>query len=821
MTTPFDDENVNFNVGLNGEDVIAALNEINKSASSTEEKIKLLQTTISTMAAKAKVDLNSTLAAFIQLDNELANRGSTSALFGNNNPLESWNKVNSGLEDIVIQEKVVGSEAQTMGEEGAVAAERMTSGINLLRVALGTLEAMFIFNVLQAITTTFTNAIGYANQYYNALFQISVAQDVLARGGMNITQQQLVDQAKQLESEWKIISDADATMLVAQTALLTKNLGLSVEQMKLLGDYAVTLSIQQTGSAKDAQANLEQLVRSLQSGSSSAALEKIGVGFKAADVEAEALQLHLIQQGQALDDNSRALAAFSLIQQGITPEMQKMSGFAETLPGTGAQADKAWSDFLKDLGLFLDPVILKFKGLFGDFITNIAIPAVQALTKAMAVSTAAFIADINVMDDALHGHIQTQQEYRAILESNIQYYERLFSFGGISPVNTPTGTPATTTPSVDTKKISSSMDTFFKDVVQFQDQVQKSEEDYNLKLKNMRENYQAQRQKTIEDYNNSVSKEKQNYRLKEEQQTQAHYTKLRDLQNNYLFDLEEALRQRDALAVLKLEAKYNLEVDKENTSFKQQQANDAKNEALRLAQMKKDEELRLKQEADAYALQQKQAQEAYNLQMEQMKRANIEKLQELAATIAQELGITQQGADAIYRLLLAYYGPNGAFDGLYNYSYQSLIARSQQFLSALQQITAQYSQIASSPIAPSRFGFPASSMAGTSGQTAPSSPSYGSYGGYGGSIGRRAGGGVDFANSATNLTFGEAGPEMAITVPLGGASASPTFSGFGGGQQGGGLFHVLVEMNPGLVGKIIEQSMNATAEVVTRVNRSS
>ena len=91
--------------------------------------------------------------------------------------------------------------------------------------------------------------------------------------------------------------------------------------------------------------------------------------------------------------------------------------------------------------------------------------------------------------------------------------------------------------------------------------------------------------------------------------------------------------------------------------------------------------------------------------------------------------------------------------------------------------------------------------------------------GYGHGNGMAAGGSL-FANKPTSVTFGEAGPELAMFLPLGSNFGSPSASFAGGGGAGGSLQLQLL-LDPNLEARIVQTSLNNVALTIDRVQRQS
>jgi hypothetical protein len=99
---------------------------------------------------------------------------------------------------------------------------------------------------------------------------------------------------------------------------------------------------------------------------------------------------------------------------------------------------------------------------------------------------------------------------------------------------------------------------------------------------------------------------------------------------------------------------------------------------------------------------------------------------------------------------------------------------------------------------------------------------------YGGTMGsgygpQAAEGGNFLANRPTSVTFGEAGLEMASFRPIGrkGQDVNKVFSNMsGGGGSASGAVTIELLLSPDLEARVVQNSLNKTAEIVTRIQRS-
>jgi hypothetical protein len=135
----------------------------------------------------------------------------------------------------------------------------------------------------------------------------------------------------------------------------------------------------------------------------------------------------------------------------------------------------------------------------------------------------------------------------------------------------------------------------------------------------------------------------------------------------------------------------------------------------------------------------------------------------------------------IYSVINAYLGANGYVDSIYTY----IIARMAQVYAAL-----------------------GAGMTTTTTTPHPKTP------------GPQAAGGSLFANTPTNVTFGEAGPELAMFIPLGSGVASVPSPSISGGSGSGGSLQLQLLLDPNLEARIVQTSLDNVALSIDRMQRS-
>jgi len=665
-------------------------------------------------------------------------------------------------------------------EEGTTAAEGFAGGINIVRVALGAVTAMLTFQVINAITSTFTNAIKYSDDYYESLVQISIAQDAMARGGVNTSQQQLLGIAQDLEKTWKNISDVDMVNAVAQSALLTTQYGFSNDQVKEFANLAAEGF--SSGRVKDMNTAIDDLLKTLAGPTTAKWAADVGLAYTAVEQKAMAAKLGIQEVNGAFTDQQKAVIAIALDMQNWGMSADQIKQALGSIPGLGQQTQASWTNALTEMGKSFSPFLAE--------IEQALIPILQWLTNTLlpdmfnvwTVGTAMASGGLEALIQLMQGHIKTIQEFGKAWEDAtnqvIAYDLKVASTGGVNTsANTPTapggplGSQAGTPPG---KLSASDIDAAIKDYQDYENTVEEDAQKFYLQMEQMQASYENSVTDEIENYHNSVAKAEMDFNLR-----------MKELKQQYEYNLQGDLEDRNARKVLQDEAQYAMDKSKAQAEEKN-----------KLAQLKMDENLRLEQLAQNYQLEKQKAQENYEEQQRELQIAEQQKLETIAENLGQQYNLTGEGVKAIYDLLNAYYGPNGYFDKLQDYSLQSMTQKSQELLNILQQMVAKYQQVAGG----------GGGGGGAQGPTTGNHP--------------HAGGGVDFANVASSLTYGEAGPEVGLTLPLYPTSA-PTQSSFNfGGGSGKGVAVIQVLLSDGLEASIIQNTLNEVATTLEKVSRS-
>jgi len=329
--------------------------------------------------------------------------------------------------------------------------------------------------------------------------------------------------------------------------------------------------------------------------------------------------------------------------------------------------------------------------------------------------------------------------------------------------------------------------------------------------------YQLDRAQLIRSFDNKIADANKKYQDKELKAEKDFQEKMLRLREKFLFDLEDALRERDAKQVLNLIRRYNLEkaqLERQKQQDKEDRADDLKDELQEIADDRA-ERLRLLEEEHQFRLEAiqrqtqreleerkiKLAQELADLQRnlaekaeerriryeEQMRELDIqtsERLQKLVEAYVEEQGLTAEYARSVYDILAQYFGPGGMIDGVYDHFMQTI-----QEMNA--QMTALQASVASGPL-----------------YTTPGNPNYPAH----------QAGGSFYAASPTLVQYGEV-PEIATFTPISQLNTR-SMSPLGGKGGMGGKGTLEIRLSDGLEASIIDNTLTQASGIIVDIMRS-
>lgn len=264
---------------------------------------------------------------------------------------------------------------------------------------------------------------------------------------------------------------------------------------------------------------------------------------------------------------------------------------------------------------------------------------------------------------------------------------------------------------------------------------------------------------------------------------------IRDLENRFLLDLEDAVRERDARQVLMLQRRFNLEKRKREGDFRLRQKRIKEDLSLELKQVQEQVEIRRELRLQAFLQEIEDQQEsdkrkiedarrAYQRQLDDLRLNHQRRIETIFAGITNELKLTNEGLRTLFDMLMDAYGPGGWVEAFMNRYYQML----------------------------SGFGTSPTASATPGGRR------------IGGESERQRGAINEIFTAPTMLLVGER-PELVNVSPLSAGTGDP-IAGFGG--RGSEQTVMLdISLDSGLIASIIDEGLEESAAVIANITRNT
>ena len=792
-----------------------------------------------------------------------------------NQEINSLTKQTQAYQDTGHASQEAGAKAEEAGKKGESGANRASLATRAWSIALGILIHQGINLVIQAFQSMFTMALTGLREMESATYNLINAEKRLSEQGIAITPKDLDSYIQKIQKLDPMLSKIQATELVSSTAIkVAPALGLTGAQIDSISQSVAVLSVRNKGLGKSFEQVQSSVEDALLSGRISKGINDLGLKLNDQIVKENAVRMGLVATTKAYDDldgkQKTHIATLSIInelEQNTTQERGRLPEYFETVDGKIAIFQARLQDLFTQLGTAFAPTIKRVLDFFIDGLQK-AIIWIQNNQDALLVF-ADILGNIIVLVLKLTGVIlkfgtglslafakgvEGAQKLIDKIPYLKQVAELLGSKGIASAPDTPTGANKefgdaptgankefSDTPAPDNsklieaeKKTEDELNKIFQenrdkriDIDQkYQEKLQDIALNNQQKLEDIATKEGQQVQDAYTNYNQKIedieisSKQKvvdakQESHKKEIDAERKHQEELKNLREKYLMDLEDALHARDARQILKLMQQYQIDKAKADNSLKVEQQKIQEETKLKLKQIEQDKKiaeaaakrdlqrkladiaLAASRERQAQAInyqrQLNDAQIAHNRQLQEQQLYLQRKLRDLAAAIQAEYNLTAAGMAAINNLIGSYAGV-GTGTGTTSTS------------------TTAPANPASTNVSTSSVGSPIGNA------SAPSSINGGLYVPPGGGL---AEGGSFLATTPTRINVAENRPELITATPLGrpGADVGKLF-GAGGAGGGGGLIEVAMSLSPDLEARIVRNTLNETANVVLKINRS-
>lgn len=783
--------------------------------------------------------------------------------------------VNTALKQLNQEYKAIVAITNVHKASLAASAQVMTQA-NKWMQSLGTVGRYLFGGVLGFTAVTalrdvinlFKMAAREGQEWAQTLYKLSVSVRLLQNLGMEITFQESLKTVQELKREFGIFTTMGLTQGVAQIQLLMRNFQFTKEEMKEVVRLSAALA---TVQGKDISEAARELALFFSSGYAES-LQRAGFAVNRVTVQHEAMRMGLFKSYLQLTEVERAHAGLSLVMKQAGDLTKLATEYQETASGKVDTAKNRWSELWKVVGLKMNPALAVLGSLLIKVIDGLLIlDGVFRLFVTGTLST--LIAGFMTSSDAVKMFWEALQgkEVGGVDAIIQKFYENMARIQGVlhkiafpelvDPLKTQAEAALDAAKMMAEQEAVAILEAFdrlrqeiIEEQLRLQRDLKKLETDLQRDLAEIDEDGAQRRDELWRDYYRRISdldtdlardiakaerdlqsdladidrdaaqdraEAERKFRDDDLEAERDYQRDMRRLRDRYLFDLEDAVRARDAKQIRSLARRFQFDRDRLRKDFKddaeerkirfQEEIEDIERQRqrrrqermidhqqqladLRLqhAQRRQEAWIAFQQElADlAEQLEQKRADrlEKYRQEIQDAKDASRDRLKAVAESLVLEQGLTEKGARRIYSLLYDYFGPGGAVEDIYRYLLQS-IAQMESIIDRGLQKRYDHRYAREIPPPPGR--------------------------GY-------AEGGSFVAMKPIRRMFGERGPELVTAIPLtraghdvGKLMEAPAMT-----MGGSGRLAIQIMLSPGLEGKIVKQSLDALGDVLVEIERA-
>lgn len=688
--------------------------------------------------------------------------------------------------------------------------------------------ALAVMAILQKVWAFIKESIEVAEKgaKINHELAISVRAYQRATGALAPTQERALEFANELSRAYAMTNE-EAKNLVAQTLNVTRQLRLTENEMEDVARAAATYG---KAMGENVMSVLDTFVEFLQTGRPSEALRDLGFDFDEARLYSEGLKRGLIELGDELDDETAAMIGWAMILEE-SAELEKdltelTDNYTDRMAALNEQSRTAKENFgtmllpLKEMVTYLTTNALDAFVIFAQTVGIAAVTAMDFFAASMGGIMAGAEYLVDSWNNKVIPDLKTFQKevHRGWSEAWEGWDERIseYVFG------TETLADETKT-NLDeagdaweefSGKIGQAVGEASADIEQLridiENKISEIERDLATKLNDISRQFARRRADAYRDYiqdmediDRDAAEDRARTQIEYQEDTERrladHLLRKKRMEEDYLWELDDAVRERDARRVLQLQRQFNRDKRRADEDFdiesaRRKQAFEEEMAEIELQRLRRRAERQrafeeqmadlARQEAERKADARRRAAE----RIAEIRRQAAAELRELAARWAEKLKLDHRGFTLLLQMFDRIYGGGGAIEQYL----QRYIAMMQAFARATQLMAAGRRAIENA------FDI----IRSMGGGYAPRS---------------RQRGGSFVATSPQMISVAESSPEMVSVTPLSQATGQPR-AGFGGVGGKIGL-DVNISLDEGLIAKVTERAMDEVADVVVNVSR--
>jgi hypothetical protein len=802
---------VEYDIILRAAQALSQLQQLNAKATSFEQKVTNVTLVLKQFSAQTGLSMKSTLSLFKDADSAFAAINNKSALFGDLQK-QGWQEVEKGTSTAV-------------------------RGIHAVRIALGVLVSMLIFQVMAAIQNVFKEFTHAVREAELAVLNLVNAERRLSEMGIDISPKELQDIIDKVQELVPILSRIDAEELVSRiTTNLAPALKLTGEEIEKIAIITGALFVKNKALGYSYDEVEKAVNDAFLTGKVSQGLNKFGVKLNDQIVKEEALRMGLVETSKEFDNltgemeaHVKSQAMINLMWEDAQENLKAMPAYMKTVDSQIERVNTAWSNLLSAIGSSgVGGILAQGLGILADSLEGWVkfFDAIKPVIVGVFSTWIAYVQTLGyVMQHPLAGAKAVYDQFKKFQTEAVANGMRELG----DAIDTPTSALKELDDAieeVDLDKLKNKIEDIIEDTANAQEDLATNldrkladlDEEYRRKALDAEQDYLRK----IEDINRDAERDirdiKEKQREEDIRDEEKYQLQLWELRMRFLMNLEDALHARDARQVLRLQKQYAIDKEalerkhaldnKEREQNQRDELEDAeqrKQERLEDARLEYQEKL-----ADLNIAKQREQQDLqtwYEREQADIVLAQQRKLETLLKGWMDEKKITEANAAEVYGILLKYFGPGGMTDELYKYMAQSLAANTVNAINGV------LSQLGSIGGGVGGGGFTSPLPSNNSGGSAPVFDHVRE--GSGRSVGDSL-----LATRPTTSILGESGLSNLTPMSRVGKNAGQSFGDSSGGGGVNGTIRVAVDLSPDLTGRIVEQSLDGVAEVLSKVNRS-
>lgn len=734
----------------------------------------------------------------------------------------------------------IGGEVDGLGASMENASQR---GFNLSNSLQRIFSVITLLAIFRNVSQWIREAITAGEEFSRSIFRLAVGVRALRSIGMDTTLREWRDELNKLRDEWGVFTTRELVDGAGYLTLLTRNLNLTKDQMFELLEVSSALSIL---IGKDMNETMRQISLAISSGYSEA-LQRAGLAINRVTIAAKANQLGFEENFNALTEQQRALATLTLIFEQSNSVIADAKKFQDDYAGSVQSSKKRLQELTDTIGAQLLPIWATFLNIIANTVERLN--QLIFITKAMVFDvlpllvsffgTAAIAAKIfwdNLFrEDVSMNFMETFREVRK--QTSDALFPIFFPEFADPLGDNPLGglSESIEEEAEETERALEELQDIFRDNADkiadinedFQNKLADRQSKFSLKLRQaFRDGQMAiakihrQFQDALVDeqerVNDQITDAQEDFREKEIKSETDFQEKLRKLRDKFLFDLEDAVRARDARQILRLlrqnelkenEIKRDAEIERNDRKrkLKEELADIKQQNQAKLLDIRQQRDRRLREQAIEFQARILQMRENEALERELLRRrheraladqreANQRRLDDWNQSWKSQIDITKEASNVVVQQMRR---TGDAIAGFAKSMSRSITKFASDIVRALDTI------IKSAQRTISKQGITSSALKSSSKGFAE--------------------GGTMIADRPTTVTFGEGGLEAANFIPLSrpGNDVGKVFSNLSSGGRGmDGKLSVELLLSPDLEARIMENSLGQFSDILVSVERS-